>query len=364
MTSTRSVGTLLVAWVLTLACAAASLRAEEREPTRNAGQHNRSSILLQTAQAIGQAVAGEQEPRLGERVEVSEPNDRWADEMVRHNWRVQRDVASGRYRLLDARDHLQAAGDFAHCQGRLEALQREAELPPVQGDVVLLVHGLFRSHRAGIGMQRFLAKHNYAVERVGYPSTRGSLSEHAAGLRKVVAHLPQAERIFFVAHSMGNLVIRQYLAEEQQRAEVDPRLGRIVMLGPPNQGAWIADQFDGMIELLGLGKVVVRQVSDQWEQTNRQLGTPPLEFGIVAGYTAEGSEGNPFLPGRDDLVVRVAETRLEGARDFLELPVVHMQMFATPAVQEHTLRFLRHGYFVAAEARRPLPLQNAEMAAE
>ncbi len=52
--------------------------------------------------------------------------------------------------------------------------------------------------------------------------------------------LDEAETIHIVAHSMGNLVVRHYLersTDEVKGLKPDPRIKRMVMVGPPNQGA-------------------------------------------------------------------------------------------------------------------------------
>jgi len=54
-----------------------------------------------------------------------------------------------------------------------------------------------------------------------------------------------------------------------------------------------------------------------------------------------------MLDGDDDAVVRVEETRLEGADDFVLLPVRHAFMMRDPAVQEATASFLKGGHFGA-----------------
>jgi len=51
------------------------------------------------------------------------------------------------------------------------------------------------------------------------------------------------------------------------------------------------------------------------------------------------------LPGDDDAVVTVANTRLKGAADFVVVPAVHSLMMNDAKVQEYVLRFLEQGRF-------------------
>ena len=58
-------------------------------------------------------------------------------------------------------------------------------------------------------------------------------------------------------------------------------------------------------------------------------------------------------------MVTVESTRLAGAADFAVLPVLHTIMMDDATVQEYTLRFLRHGYFVSEAERHPIGADNA-----
>lgn len=80
----------------------------------------------------------------------------------------------------------------------------------------------------------------------------------------------------------------------------------------------------------------------------------PRDFGIIAGSTLGGAGGNPLVDGDDDLIVGVEETKLRGATDFLVVPSTHTLLLAKREVRQATLRFLEHGYFVSADARKPL----------
>ena len=104
------------------------------------------------------------------------------------------------------------------------------------------------------------------------------------------------------------------------------------------------------------------QIARAWNELEGGLATPACEFGILAG--GRGGRGfNPLLDGDNDLVVSVETTRLAGAADFAVLPVIHTLMMDDRTVQQYTLRFLQHGYFVSAEARQPIaPAEGSHLA--
>jgi len=305
--------------------------------------------------------AGQQTPPAERRELVPMPtlggNQLWADELLQHQWRIQRNVVSGRYRLLDGNNLRYASGTFVQCRAVLDQVRCERNLPPMHGNAVILLHGIGDTRAQMHSLGRYLEqKGGYRIFNVTYPSTRQGIAEHAKGLAAVVEHLDGIEEINFVGYSLGNLVIRRYFADQLKRGEgkLDPRLKRMVMIGPPNHGSQLATNLgeNKLFELL-LGKSG-QQLGPLWAWEESSLATPPFEFGIVAGGCGDERGFNPLLPGDDDGVVTVASTRLAGASDFIVVPALHALLPKEPRVHEVTLRFLQHGCFVAPDRRKPL----------
>jgi len=273
----------------------------------------------------------------------------WADELLFHQWRIQRNVLTGHYRLLDGNSLRHASGTFDECRAVLEDVKRRGNLPPMHGKAVIVLHGLAHSRTAMNELAKYLEeKGGYAVVNVGYPSTRGAIADHARSLGRVIENLDGVEEINFVAHSMGNIVIRCYLAQQTDPAggrQPDRRIKRFVMLGPPNQGSEAATALaDNELFKALLGQAG-QELGREWVWLAGNLATPRCEFGIVAGGLGNEHGFNPLLPGDDDGVVTVESTRLEGAKDFVVVPVLHLPLIYSQRVQEYTLRFLQTGRF-------------------
>lgn len=288
----------------------------------------------------------------------------WTDELIHGDWRIQRNVLSGHFRLLDANNQRRAWGSWEGCHEQWEKLRKEEHVPPLMPKVVILVHGLGRSRSSLSGLAEYLNKHStMEVLNFGYASTRVPLKEDAKSLALVVSRLEGVQEISFVAHSMGNLVVRHFLHDQWMAARGlgnDPRIQRFVMLAPPNNGAALAGrfQYDPTFRILfGTGG---QQFTSQWDELQKHLSIPPFPFGIIAGGAEDSSERNPMLEGNDDLVVTVEETRLPGAADFVVLPVLHSFIMNDQRVQEYTLRFLEKGYFVSEAARQPIPAETTK----
>jgi len=276
----------------------------------------------------------------------------WTDLAVRHDWRLQRHAGDGRHRILDPADATVRTGSEAECRRAFAALEADGTIPPHAGPTVILLHGLGESRRS----MRPLADHLRAasdatVISFGYASVKADLDDHGRALGEVVAGLPPAAPVSFVGHSLGNLVVRRWMALAAA-AELD-RVGRMVMLGPPNQGSRLARMASGIWGLAGHLEGSTRELVLDWQRVAPRLAVPPCEFGIVAGGRGDEIGFSRLLAGDDDAIVCVDETRLEGARDFLLLPVHHAAMMKDPAVQRATVSFLAHGSFAEEPAEEP-----------
>lgn len=282
----------------------------------------------------------------------------WGDELCFHGWRIQRNVLTGHCRLLDGNNLRHAWGTYEHCRTKLEKIKRDQSLPPMQGKAVIVLHGLADTRLSMALLCKHLErKGGYTVFNVVYPSTRQRIGDHARALAKIIRNLDGIEEISFVGHSMGNIVVRHYLADQTDaatRRRPDPRIQRLVMLGPPNHGSSLAVRFgDDKLFSTVLGKPG-EELGRQWTWLEGDLAVPQCEFGIIAGGLRNEKGFNPLVPGDDDGVVAVATTRLPGASDFIMVPVLHPLLPAESRVMDYTLSFLQNGYFVSADQREPV----------
>jgi pimeloyl-ACP methyl ester carboxylesterase len=278
----------------------------------------------------------------------------WADRLHFRGWRVQQHVISGHCRLLDPRSIRHAWGPYHRCVERLEQVKSRLGLPPLGGEVVVVLHGLFRARTSMGRLCRYLHERaGYEVCNVTYPTTRADIGTHARNLASIVAGLSGVERVHFVGHSMGNIVVRRYLADRAQASSDAglPPVGRMVMIAPPNQGAQIARRLAGLGLLhVVLGKPLA-ELGRDWSQLEQSLATPG-NFGVIAGGRGREAGYNPLLTGDDDLVVSVEETRLAGASDFIVLPAMHAFIMNRLEVQRQTALFLQTGRFDHAGAAK------------
>ncbi|BBO34049.1 hypothetical protein [Lacipirellula parvula] len=284
----------------------------------------------------------------------------WSDEVVDHNWRIQKHAVIGHYRLIDPSDRRQAFGTFDTCLAKLNEVKKAENFPPNPKEVVIVLHGLGASRQFMEGLAQYIEENgNLATINVGYPSTMEDIDAYAASLDSVIRHLDGVEQVSFVAHSMGNIVIRRLLAnyerlEPAMRPPVEFK--RMVMISPPNHGAEIADQFaDSKLVQMVAGKPLEQLApSKGWPELEKQLVTPNFEFGIIAGGQGDGEGYLDAIPGDDDGLLSIDTMKLAGATDFIQTNGIHQMMPKFKEVRAATLNFLLHGYFVSPQAMHPV----------
>ena len=192
-------------------------------------------------------------------------------------------------------------------------------------------------------MERKLGAAGFLAVNIGYPSREHTveyLAQQAVSEGLQACGDQDATRIHFVTHSLGSILVRYYFKEYS-----DSRLGRVVMLGPPNQGAELVDalaQFPGFGLLNGPSGL---QLGTGEQNVTSSLGAVNFELGVIAGKQAVNPLFAVLIPGPDDGKVSVESTRVDGMKEHIVMPVTHTWMMYNNDVIEQVLSFLRNGHF-------------------
>jgi pimeloyl-ACP methyl ester carboxylesterase len=217
---------------------------------------------------------------------------------------------------------------------------------------VVLLHGLARTSSSMQDMAEALSAAGYRTANVDYPSTEEPIEELAmTAIPFGIAQCRRAgsEKIHFVTHSMGGLLLRYYLTQEKI-----PELGRTVMLSPPNQGSEVADKLRDTAVYRWVNGPAGQQLGTGPDGIARRL--PPVDYpvGVITGSDASFFDAafSQMIPGEDDGKVAVERAKVEGMADFLSLPYGHTFIMGEEEVVSEVLYFLEHGKFQKAEDRR------------
>jgi triacylglycerol lipase len=215
-----------------------------------------------------------------------------------------------------------------------------------RGETIVVLHGLSRSANSMNTMANGLIQAGYTVWNINYPSTKHPIEYLANTYLKQQLDLccEKYTTVHFVTHSMGGIVVREFLKNNGFE-----QLGRVVMLGPPNQGSEVVDNLKdtGVFQWLN-GTAGSQLGTDEFSKPNT-IGAANFPLGIIAGNKTM----NPFLsmmiPGKDDGKVSVERTKLEGMKEQLIVPYVHTFIMNKPLVIKNTLCFLKNGHFCNSE---------------
>lgn len=200
---------------------------------------------------------------------------------------------------------------------------------------VVLVHGLWMKGQEMLLLQWRLRQAGYRVYRFSYRSVAHDLVKITWRLNRFLQKV-EGETVHFVAHSLGGLVVRHLLYDYPEQ-----RPGRIVTLGSPHSGSYIADRLGRMgwfRRLLGYSFPALQGELSPW-QGERQLGSIAGDLTIGIGQLVRS------LPKPNDGTVSVEETRLKGMSDHVVVHASHMALLFSRRAADQTLHFLRHGCF-------------------
>jgi pimeloyl-ACP methyl ester carboxylesterase len=204
---------------------------------------------------------------------------------------------------------------------------------------VVFVHGLFLNGTEFTLLRRRLAaSHGFKAHRFSYSTVSGSMNSALSQLSQFVSRI-DAERIHFVGHSLGGLVLSRYF--ERERIE---RPGRVVLLGSPVVGSSSARAIARHAWLKRvLGPLVAEELL---EPAASRCWACERELGLIAGTSPVGL-GRFFARFDEDCdgTVAVSETKLPGHTAHLTMPVSHMGMLASADVAREVGEFLDRGRF-------------------
>jgi hypothetical protein len=254
---------------------------------------------------------------------LSEVLGPWSDVWIRSGWRVQSHCVTHQARVLDPNQERVAHGTVDNCIG---VAARFAPRAAAKRAAVLL-HGIWDSMRVMTKLAEALEADGWAIANVNYPSTRLPAAAHGAAASRVARAMAEdgAFDVSFVGFSLGGLIARVAMAN----SEVDYwNPGRLVLIGSPACGSIFAERFRN---LPGYRTIIGACSRDVTPQGAMMIPQPRCKHVMVIAGGTGGSGYNPLIPGDNDRLIAVEETRMRGYEtDFLLVHSVHAALPRRP----------------------------------
>lgn len=208
-------------------------------------------------------------------------------------------------------------------------------------DCVILLHGLGRTENSMEDLEEALSSAGYKTWNESYPSTEFDIPTLAQDhISEGLTACGDSNGIHFVTHSLGGILVRQYL----QQNTIDG-LGKILMLAPPNHGSEVSDTLKDYKWFQAALGPAAQQLGTGEDSVPNTLKPIPGTIGVIAGNDSSDPWFNWMFSGPTDGKVSVESARLEEMVDFLIVEEGHTFIMNDDEVIRQVKFFLQHGKF-------------------
>ncbi|MGD2117919.1 MAG: hypothetical protein PVG66_06155 [Chromatiales bacterium] len=213
--------------------------------------------------------------------------------------------------------------------------------PNHPSEAIIILHGIGMSKWIMKPIATYLMKLGYYIVNQDYPSRKMNIEQLASTFVAQAIHKAQSikpDKIHFVVHSLGSILVRAYFQNNTLA-----NAGRVVMLGPPNNGSELADAIREWKLYKTLFGPAGQELITGPDGPGR-LQPIDLEVGVIAG-TKSAHPFNWMLESHNDGAVSLNSTRLPEMKDFISMPVAHTPMLLNKDVMMQVVHFLQSGVF-------------------
>lgn len=203
---------------------------------------------------------------------------------------------------------------------------------------VVLVHGIWMNGWDMSLLRRRVRKAGFDAVQFSYQSVSHTLHDNAQRLQQFINTL-SADTIHIVAHSLGGLLVRQLYHDFP-----DLKSGRVVTLGTPHRGSYVARQLKNH----RLGRAILGKSLHDGLLGDAPAWDSERELGVIAGDRGIGIGRilTTRLPKPNDGTVVLRETPLSGMSDYVVMPVNHTGLLFSRSVAAQVIQFLAQGVFL------------------
>ncbi len=203
---------------------------------------------------------------------------------------------------------------------------------------ILLIHGILMNplEMKFLGWQ--LEKSGFHVHYLYYQSVLKSPAENARIIHKKIHELNLPD-LHIVGHSLGGILIMHLFDQFDDIPE-----GRIVMLGSPVNGSWIAQKVQ---DWPVVSPIISRSMPNALSGVDMPEWNTKRDWGMIAGTKSQTGLGifTGGLPEKSDGTVLVKETIHPKQTKHMTVDISHTRLLFSKRVAKLTSHFLNTGRF-------------------
>ena len=206
----------------------------------------------------------------------------------------------------------------------------------------MLLHGYLRNSKCMQPVADTLDAKGYKVQNLSYPSTDYPIETLSREHIAPKIDNSNCDKIHFIGHSMGGIVLRHYLSENKPS-----NLGNVVLIAVPNGGSeLVASIEDNPVFAWTLIGPAARELSTG-SKLLQALPLPDYNIGIITASKSINPVTSIFLlDGANDGTLTVESMKLKNMKDIVNLEATHTMVLLHPEIGNQIDSFLKKGEFV------------------
>ena len=206
---------------------------------------------------------------------------------------------------------------------------------------VLLIHGILMNPLEMRYLGSQLEKSGFNVHYVYYQSVLKSPAENASIIYEKIKQL-DLPNLHLVGHSLGGVLL-MHLFDQIETTEDELPQGRVVMLGSPVKGSWIAQKVS---EWPIVSPILAKSMPNALSGVDIPDWNNKRDWGMIAGTKGQGlGLLTGGLPGVSDGTVLLDETYHPKQKEHIQVDKSHTALLFSKEVADLTSQFLNTGKF-------------------
>lgn len=157
----------------------------------------------------------------------------WEDLFVKYGWRIQRNLTSHKFRLLDNFNIVRFEGNFKKTKAEFDKYVEAYELREIITDkkIVIMLHGYAQSGKIFQQMSNYLRTKDIDAQAIEYPSTQRGITGNAKQINILLDNIDDYKEISFITFGIGNIILEKALQQRMPKQK-NAAIGKIIEIAP------------------------------------------------------------------------------------------------------------------------------------